>query len=59
LSSFTPDAERAFEFGSTVWAVRVPAAKVFFWSQLFPHGILKGEDEFLVIGGLYRVRTVL
>jgi NAD+--dinitrogen-reductase ADP-D-ribosyltransferase len=59
LSSFTPDAERAFEFGSTVWQVRVPAVKVFFWSQLFPRGILKGEDEFLVIGGLYRVKTAL
>ncbi len=59
LSSFTPDSERAFEFGSTVWEVRVPAVKVFFFSPLFPKGILKGEDEFLVIGGLYRVRTVL
>jgi NAD+--dinitrogen-reductase ADP-D-ribosyltransferase len=59
LSSFTPDSERAFEFGSTVWEVRVPTVKVFFWSQLFPRGILKGEDEFLVIGGVYRVKTVL
>jgi NAD+--dinitrogen-reductase ADP-D-ribosyltransferase len=59
LSSFTPDSERAFEFGSTVWEVRVPVVKVFFWSQLFPRGILKGEDEFLVIGGEYRVRSVL
>jgi NAD+--dinitrogen-reductase ADP-D-ribosyltransferase len=39
--------------------VRVPVVKVFFWSQLFPRGILKGEDEFLVIGGEYRVRSVL
>jgi len=59
ISSFTPDAERAFEFGSTVWEVRIPAVKVFFHSQLFPQSILKGEDEFLVIGGIYRVRTVL
>ncbi len=59
LSSFTPDSERAFEFGSTVWEARVPTVKVFFWSQLFPRGILKGEDEFLVIGGVYRVKTVL
>jgi NAD+--dinitrogen-reductase ADP-D-ribosyltransferase len=59
LSSFTPDSERAFEFGSTVWAVRVPTVKIFFFSQLFPQSILKGEDEFLVIGGVYRVRTVL
>jgi NAD+--dinitrogen-reductase ADP-D-ribosyltransferase len=59
LCSFTPDAERAFEFGSTVWATRVPVVKVFFHSQLFPQSILKGEDEFLVIGGMYRVTTVL
>jgi NAD+--dinitrogen-reductase ADP-D-ribosyltransferase len=59
MSSFTPNSERAFEFGSTVWEVRVPAVKIFFWSQLFPRGILKGEDEFLVIGGAYRVKTVL
>jgi NAD+---dinitrogen-reductase ADP-D-ribosyltransferase len=59
LSSFTPDAERAFEFGSTVWGIRVPLVKVFFYSQLFPQSLLKGEDEFLVIGGIYRVKTVL
>ena len=59
LSSFTPDSERAFEFGSTVWEVRVPVVKVFFFSHLFPQSILKGEDELLVIGGIYRVRTVL
>lgn len=59
LSSFTPDAERAFEFGSTVWGTRVPLVKIFFYSQLFPQGILKGEDELLVIGGVYRVKTVL
>lgn len=59
ISSFTPDAERAFEFGSTVWGTRVPLVKVFFYSQLFPQSILKGEDELLVIGGIYRVKTVL
>jgi NAD+---dinitrogen-reductase ADP-D-ribosyltransferase len=59
ISSFTPDQERAFEFGSTVWGTRVPLVKVFFYSQLFPQSILKGEDEFLVIGGIYRVKTVL
>jgi hypothetical protein len=33
--------------------------KIFFYSQLFPASILKGEDEFLVIGGAYKVKTVL
>jgi len=59
LSSFTPDADRAYEFGSTVWETKVPLAKVFFFSQLFPQSILKGEDEFLIIGGIYRVKTML
>jgi NAD+--dinitrogen-reductase ADP-D-ribosyltransferase len=59
LNSFTPDQERAFEFGSTVWQVRVPLVKIFFFSKLLPDSILKGEDEFLVIGGVYRVRQVL
>jgi NAD+--dinitrogen-reductase ADP-D-ribosyltransferase len=59
LCSFIPDAERAFEFGSTVWQVRVPLVKVFFFSGLLPESILKGEEEYLVIGGEYRVRTVL
>jgi len=59
LSSFTPDQERAFEFGGTVWQASVPLVKVFFWSRLLPESILKGEDEFLVIGGVYRVRKVL
>jgi NAD+--dinitrogen-reductase ADP-D-ribosyltransferase len=59
LCSFTPDQERAFEFGGTVWRARVPLVKVFFWSRLLPESILKGEDEYLVIGGAYRVRKVL
>jgi NAD+---dinitrogen-reductase ADP-D-ribosyltransferase len=59
LSSFTPDSERAFEFGSTVWEVRVPAVKVFFFSELFPQSILKGEDEYMAMGGIYQVKTVL
>jgi NAD+--dinitrogen-reductase ADP-D-ribosyltransferase len=59
LNSFTPDQERAFEFGSTVWQTRVPLVKIVFFSQLLPSPILKGEDEFLVLGGAYRVKTVL
>jgi NAD+--dinitrogen-reductase ADP-D-ribosyltransferase len=39
--------------------LRKPLVKVFFYRQLFPPGILKGEDEFMAIGGVYRVKTVL
>lgn len=59
LVSFTSDEERAWEFGSTVWEVQVPLCKVFFYNDLLPGSIMKGEGEYLVIGGEYRVRKVL
>lgn len=59
LNSFTTDEERAWEFGFIVWEVRVPLAKIFFFSELLPNSILKGEGECLVIGGEYRVRRLL
>lgn len=58
LSSFTSDMERAWEFGTTVWSVRVPRSKVFFFGDLLPSIQLKGENEYLVIGGEYRVEEV-
>jgi NAD+--dinitrogen-reductase ADP-D-ribosyltransferase len=59
LSSFTSDRECAWEFGSTVWEVSVPHAKVFFFSGLLPESLLRGESEYLVIGGEYRVKKLL
>ncbi|HMA95561.1 MAG TPA: NAD(+)--dinitrogen-reductase ADP-D-ribosyltransferase [Polyangiaceae bacterium] len=58
LSSFTTDMERAWEFGTTVWAVDVPTCKIFFYGNLLPSSILKGENEHLVIGGEFRVSEV-
>jgi NAD+--dinitrogen-reductase ADP-D-ribosyltransferase len=58
ISSFTADRDCAWEFGSTVWEVRVPLTKIFFFSGLLPDNLLKGEDEFMVIGGEYRVRRL-
>lgn len=58
LVSCTSEEERAWEFGSTVWEIRAPVAKVFFFSDLLPNSILKGEGEYLVIGGEYRVRQI-
>lgn len=58
LSSFTSDEERAWEFGFTVWEVRVPFAKIFFFNDLLPNSIMKGEGEYMVIGGEYRLRLV-
>jgi NAD+--dinitrogen-reductase ADP-D-ribosyltransferase len=59
LVSFTSDEERAWEFGSTVWEVLVPLGKIFFYNDLLPGSIMKGEGEYLVIGGEYRVRQVM
>lgn len=54
ISSFTHSRERACEFGDYILAVDVPLTKIFFHCGLLP-GILQGEDEFLVIGGVVSV----
>ena len=54
LSSFTSNRERADEFGDYVLEVRVPWQKIMFYSDLLP-GKLKGEEEVVVIGGVYDV----
>ncbi len=55
LSSFTADSEVAWEFGSSIWSVRVPLAKLFCFSGLLPAEFLQGESEYLVLGGHYVV----
>ena len=54
LVSFTASRERASEFGDYILSTRVPCAKVFFSHELIP-GILTGEEEYLIIGGVYDV----
>ncbi len=54
LNSFTPNRERAGEFGDFILEVQVPLPKVFFFQRLLP-GVLKGEDEYVVIGGVVEV----
>ncbi len=54
LNSFTCSRERACEFGDYILAVNVPLTKIFFYCGLLP-GVLRGEDEFLVIGGVATV----
>jgi NAD+--dinitrogen-reductase ADP-D-ribosyltransferase len=54
LSSFTSERERAEEFGTHIMEARIPRAKVFFHNKLIPK-MLSGEDEYVVIGGLYDV----
>jgi NAD+--dinitrogen-reductase ADP-D-ribosyltransferase len=54
LSSFTSDRDRADEFGDYLLTAQVPLSKIFYHTLLLP-GLLQGEDEFTVIGGLYEV----
>lgn len=54
LNSFTCSRDRACEFGDTILAVDIPLTKIFFHCGLLP-GVLQGEDEFLVIGGVVDV----
>ncbi|NEV63194.1 NAD(+)--dinitrogen-reductase ADP-D-ribosyltransferase [Thiorhodococcus minor] len=54
LNSFTSNRERADEFGDYILMAKVPLSKVFFYNRLLP-GMLKGEDEYVVIGGAYEV----
>ncbi|EXJ15159.1 NAD(+)--dinitrogen-reductase ADP-D-ribosyltransferase [Imhoffiella purpurea] len=54
LNSFTSNRERADEFGDYILVTEVPTSKIFFYNKLLP-GMLKGEDEYVVIGGAYEV----
>jgi NAD+--dinitrogen-reductase ADP-D-ribosyltransferase len=54
LSSFTASRDRADEFGDYILETTVPLPKIFFYNRLLP-GMLKGEDEMVVIGGAYEV----
>lgn len=57
LNSCSACQERADEFGSMVYHMQVPRAKIFYYSGLLP-GLLQGEEEYLVIGGLYNVKPL-
>lgn len=55
LVSFTSERDIAECFGDTILEARVPLAKIIFFNTLLPFHPLKGESEYLVIGGDYRV----
>lgn len=54
LNSFTENPERADEFGDIVIKASIPFAKILYLPQLLP-GALRGEQEYLIIGGVYQV----
>jgi NAD+--dinitrogen-reductase ADP-D-ribosyltransferase len=54
LNSFSSDKERADEFGDQILSCQVPWQKILFFSNLLP-GVLSGENEYLVLGGVYDI----
>ena len=55
LVSFTSQPDIADEFGDTIIEAAVPLAKILFYNDLLQYHPLRGEAEYLVIGGDYRV----
>jgi NAD+--dinitrogen-reductase ADP-D-ribosyltransferase len=57
IVSFTDRRSRASEFGDYIIEAKVPVVKLLFFNELLPRHALRGESEYLVIGGSYRVRV--
>jgi NAD+---dinitrogen-reductase ADP-D-ribosyltransferase len=55
LASFSSDRDVAGCFGDTIVTAQVPVVKIAFFNTLLPIHPLKGEGEYLVIGGDYQV----
>jgi NAD+--dinitrogen-reductase ADP-D-ribosyltransferase len=58
LNSFTDNRERADEFGDYILEAQIPLVKLVFLPGLLPD-TLKGENEYLVIGGVSEVKMSL
>lgn len=56
INSFTANRDTAGEFGDHILTVQVPLSKIVFFSGLLD-GHLQGEDEYIVLGGVYAVET--
>jgi NAD+--dinitrogen-reductase ADP-D-ribosyltransferase len=57
IVSFTAHRSIASEFGDYILEAQVPTVKILFFNDLLPHHALKGEAEYLAIGGDYRVNV--
>lgn len=55
IVSFTDRRETAGQFGKYILETRVPVVKLLFFNDLLIHHPLRGEAEYLAIGGDYRV----
>jgi NAD+--dinitrogen-reductase ADP-D-ribosyltransferase len=57
IVSFTSNRAIACEFGDYILETQVPTPKIAFFNDLLPRHPLKGEAEYLVIGGDFRVKV--
>ena len=57
LVSFSRERDVASCFGDMILSVEVPLQKLVFFNTLLPMHALKGESEYLVVGGDYLVQT--
>lgn len=57
LVSFSASRVVADEFGDYILEAQVPVVKILFYNDLLAKHPLKGEGEYLVIGGDYRVKV--
>jgi NAD+--dinitrogen-reductase ADP-D-ribosyltransferase len=58
LLSFTSERELAESFGDIILEVEVPTVKILFFNSLLPKHALKGEGEYVVIGGDYEAKAL-
>lgn len=58
LLSFTSARDVAESFGDTILEVEVPIVKILFFNALLPRHALKGEGEYVVIGGDYEAKAL-
>jgi NAD+--dinitrogen-reductase ADP-D-ribosyltransferase len=57
LNSFSCDRELSDTFGDVILEIQVPVAKLLYFPELLT-GVLKGECEYLVIGGVYQATII-
>jgi len=57
LNSFSDDHYLAETFGDVILKAAVPSTKLLFFPELL-NGVLKGENEYLVIGGIYQSTVI-
>ncbi|WP_317930121.1 NAD(+)--dinitrogen-reductase ADP-D-ribosyltransferase [Halioxenophilus sp. WMMB6] len=56
LNSFSSDRLHSESFGDYIMEIAIPSAKLLYFPGLLP-GVLQGEGEYLVIGGVYRAKV--